>query len=107
MLAYSNLVPLGWTINQHQVKISDGTFGTIYCSFIYKVAFPFTKVRNLEIRPKCICHLKITVQNVLSVGHSSLTDQALPLQEGVIKALEFMKVIADAEEVKANTDYDA
>ena len=41
------------------------------------------------------------------MSHSALTDQALSLQEGEIKALEFIIVIADADEVKADTDYEA
>ena len=41
---------------------------------------------------------------VLSVDHSPLIDQILSLQEGEIKALKLLEVIADADEVESNTD---
>ena len=44
---------------------------------------------------------------VLPVSHSALTDQALPLQEGVIEALEINIVIADADEVESNANNNA
>ena len=53
-----------------------------------------------------MAHLLYPLQ-VLSVDHSPLIDQILSLQEGEIKALKLLKVIADADEVESNTDDEA
>ena len=52
-------------------------------------------------------HLLLYSLQVLSVDHSPLIDQILSLQEGEIKALKLLKVIADADEVESNTDDEA
>ena len=67
------------------------------------------------ITPTTLQSLNITAHHlhwrhplqVLSVSHSSLTDQALSLQEGEVKALEIIVVIVDADKVESNADNDA
>ena len=51
-------------------------------------------------------HLLYPLQ-VLSVDHSPLIDQILSLQEGEIKALKILEVIANADKVESNTDDEA
>ena len=61
-------------------------------------------MQSLNITAHLLWHHPL---QVLSASHPALTDQALPLQEGVIEALEITIVIADANEVESYANNDA